>query len=86
MDNRWGDFRLPATDSIIGPEARRFLYREETEPGCAWQAPDLDEKDWNERSCSLVPVLETGSVAGGYRSGDLDAQLGALEEVNPSVP
>ncbi len=26
MDNRYGDFRLPATDKIIGPEARIFRH------------------------------------------------------------
>lgn len=27
MDNKWGDFRLPATRGLIGPEAREFAYR-----------------------------------------------------------
>ncbi len=28
MDNRWGDFRLPASPEFIGAEARRFQYGE----------------------------------------------------------
>ena len=24
LDNRWGDFRLPATEGLMGPEARRL--------------------------------------------------------------
>lgn len=27
MNNKWGDFRLPATDEMIGPEAREFTCR-----------------------------------------------------------
>ena len=27
MNNKWGDFRLPATDEMIGPEAREFSYK-----------------------------------------------------------
>lgn len=27
MNNKWGDFRLPATNEMIGPEAREFAYR-----------------------------------------------------------
>ena len=27
MDNKWGDFRLPATQELIGPEAREFQCR-----------------------------------------------------------
>ena len=87
MDNRWGDFRLPATEAVIGAEARRFLYREETEPGGAWQAPDLDEKDWNDRSCSFgTRFWKLGPLPESSNFETLDEQLGALEEVNPSVP
>ena len=27
MNNKWGDFRLPATNELIGPEARDFSYQ-----------------------------------------------------------
>lgn len=27
MNNKWGDFRLPAADECIGPEVRQFTYR-----------------------------------------------------------
>lgn len=27
MNNKWGDFRLPANDEMIGPEVREFSYR-----------------------------------------------------------
>lgn len=27
MNNKWGDFRLPATDELIGAEAREFTYQ-----------------------------------------------------------
>ena len=30
MDNRWGDFHWPATDALIGAEARQFRYADET--------------------------------------------------------
>jgi hypothetical protein len=28
LDNRWGDFHWPPTPALIGPEVRRFAYRE----------------------------------------------------------
>ena len=31
MNNKWGDFRLPASDEWIGPEAREFFYEFITE-------------------------------------------------------
>jgi len=86
MDNRWGDFRLPATEAVIGPEARRFLYREETEPGTAWQAPELDETGWTERTCSFgTRFWKLGPLPEGANSEDLDKQMGGLNEVDPSV-
>jgi len=87
MDNRWGDFRLPAAEAVIGPEARRFLYREETEPGPAWQSPELDETGWTERTCSFgTRFWKLGPLPEGINIEDLDKQLGALKEVDPSVP
>ncbi len=46
LDNRWGDFRLPVTTQMIGAEARRFVYAEETAANPGWEAPDLDDSAW----------------------------------------
>ncbi len=58
MDNRWGDFRYPASDEFIGPEARRFHYmendgREGTE--LRWHEPDIDDSDWETVTYSYGP-------------------------------
>jgi len=49
LDNRWGDFRYPPADEMIGPEARQFRCREEDgENGVAlgWHESDFDDGDW----------------------------------------
>ncbi len=50
MDNRWGDFRLPATERMIGAEARIFRYAEEKGSGDGlagnWEAAGYDDSDW----------------------------------------
>ncbi len=53
MDNKWGDFRLPASEELIGPEAREFQ--------CAF-VPEGDRPD------SLLHVLpgSAGSLHYGY--------------------
>lgn len=33
LDNRWGDFRLPVEEPVIGPEARIFRHHERTDVG-----------------------------------------------------
>lgn len=46
MDNRWGDFRWPAFEGFIGPEARKFHYCEETAAKPGWEKPEVDESKW----------------------------------------
>ena len=49
MDNRWGDFREPASDGHIGAEARQFRYREEEETAgetLGWHSRDFDDGAW----------------------------------------
>lgn len=58
MDNRWGDFRYPPSESIIGAEARRFRYQEETDvPGTelGWHGTHFADTDWEEVTYSYGP-------------------------------
>jgi alpha-L-rhamnosidase/Glycosyl hydrolases family 2, sugar binding domain len=58
MDNRWGDFRYPASSEVIGAEARTFRYREEgTVAGVdlGWHTTDLEDSDWPEVTYSYGP-------------------------------
>jgi hypothetical protein len=67
MNNRWGDFRYPASNEWIGPEAPRMKYRAEpagpTRP--AWEAQDVKDDDWSQVACTFGPywrVLEPVSA------------------------
>src|SRR5690606_31639344 len=58
MDNRWGDFRYPASDAVIGAEARTFRYAEEdgvegAERG--WHLADFRDTQWEEVTYSYGP-------------------------------
>ncbi|MBI5686604.1 MAG: hypothetical protein HZC54_16165 [Verrucomicrobia bacterium] len=46
MDNRYGDFRLPVTEKMIGPEARIFRHAIESGNAAAWRAADFDDSRW----------------------------------------
>lgn len=81
MDNRFGDFRLPADEALIGPEARRFRCR--AGDGGRWDAPDFDDAAWTTVTASFGPRL--------WKLGPLpaDAQLPALPgatRIDPSTP
>lgn len=57
-DNAWGEFRWPPSDERIGPEVRRFKYREETGASGldqGWHKPGFDEASWATTLYSFGP-------------------------------
>ena len=63
MDNRWGDFREPASDERIGAEARQCRYREEKTPGTAsgtaqgWHSRDYGRRQLARFHLYFRPLL-----------------------------
>lgn len=58
-DNRWGEFRWPPSDELIGPEIRSFRYALET-PGAGgeaagWQQSEFDDSQWSQAKYSIGP-------------------------------
>ena len=75
LDNRWGDFRLPATDRLIGPEARRFRYREEQDTAGTdldWHAAGFDDSYWQDYLYSEGPFAFS---LGPFRPGSEPAEI-----------
>ena len=66
LDNRHGDFNLPPTPGMIGPQTRRFRYRDDCGESDGWQDPDFDDGGWEETTFSFGPRLE---VAGPLPPG-----------------
>lgn len=48
MNNKWGDFRLPASDEMIGAEARSFRHQPDVDSDKRWMQPDFDDSHWKE--------------------------------------
>ena len=74
LDNRWGDFRLPAT-GLIGPEARRFRYREEQDTAgtdLGWHTAGFDDSHWQDYLYSEGPFAYS---LGPFRPGSEPAEL-----------
>lgn len=53
MDNRWGDFRMPAFNRKIGAEARHFYYSEMDTYG--QEKPDFDHSSWKKITYGYGP-------------------------------
>ncbi len=84
MDNRHGDFRLPATDKIIGPEARIFRHAVESGAATAWAKPDFDDSNWERATYDFGPQFwQLGPLSPDADYGALDAELAKLTRVNP---
>lgn len=75
MDNRWGDFRYPPSETYIGAEARRFRYRLERDADgveLGWHAVGLDDDDWEQVTYSYGPYWQhLGPFEAGSQPVDL---------------
>ncbi|MBI2929178.1 MAG: hypothetical protein HYY24_26235 [Verrucomicrobia bacterium] len=83
MDNRYGDFRLPATDKVIGPEARIFGHALESGNTATWRTPGFDDSRWGRVTCDFGPQFW---LLGPLPADAPDAELAKLTRVNPQEP
>ena len=87
LDNRWGDFRLPVTNRMIGPEARIFKYAQEDQAHPGWERPDLDDSPWPRVTYGFGPKFwKLGPLPSDVDLSQLEATLAGLQAVDPSVP
>ena len=87
MDNRWGDFRLPITETMIGAEARIFRYADEPATNPGWQAPDFDDSAWPRVTHGFGQKFwKLGPLPKDLDAAAADAALAKIQAVNPAVP
>ncbi len=86
MDNRFGDFRLPATNTLIGAEARHFRYADESAPNPGWEKPDFDDSQWPKVTNSFGPQFWKLGPLPEALPAEAEAALAALQAVDPSKP
>jgi hypothetical protein len=85
MNNQFGDFRLPVTESnqMIGVEARRFQWS----PDTVGMKPTSDDRVWMDQMHGFGPKFyQLGPIPESVDSSALDAALAKLIQVDPSVP
>jgi hypothetical protein len=89
MNNRWGDYRYPAADELIGPEAPRMKYR--SEPAAAtsrphWEAKDFNDDDWQHVTCTFGPYWQVlDAVPVSLDSAELRDKIVAAGVDRPST-
>ena len=87
LDNQWGDFRLPITNRIIGPEARIFKYAPEQEVNPNWQKPEHDDSTWQRVTYGFGQKFwKLGPLPDDIDNSELELRLATMKHVQPSTP
>ena len=87
MDNRWGDFRLPVTEKMIGAEARIYSYAEETSDPIGWELPDIDDSNWERVTYGFGQKFwKLGPLPTGSDLSVLEKELSATKQIDPTKP
>lgn len=84
LDNRFGDFHWPPTKMMIGAEARRLRYADETAANPGWQDPRFDDHAWRNVTCGFGPRF--WALGPLPNSADADAALSSITQVDPAKP
>lgn len=84
-DNRWGEFRWPPSEEVLGPEVRSFRYARETlERGlrAGWNQPEFDDAAWR------TTLYSTGAhwLVRRVAQNDHDAAKQTLEHLDSLAP
>ncbi len=58
MDNRWGDFQLPATEGLIGARIQKLWYMEDVSDAKNVLSPDVQTTGWRPITCTFGPCFK----------------------------
>lgn len=86
LDNRFGDFRWPPSEEILGPEARQFRFARECagETRADWAAADFDDSAWRQVTASYGQRMWClGPFPPGERLDELESVFASAQEINP---
>ena len=88
LDNRFGDFQLPASANRLGAEARSFRHAVETAASTnAWRQARFDDSAWEKTTSSFGPRFwRLGPIAPGADLPALAATLAQLTAIDPCQP
>jgi len=87
LDNKYGDYRLPAFDGKLGVEIWNMKFADETTPNTEFQNPDFNDSNWTTASVTYGPQFwKLGPVPVTADSAALEAKLSSLIQVDINQP
>jgi len=87
LDNKFGDYRLPAFDGKLGVEIWKMKFADETAPNTEFQNPDFNDHHWTTVSVSYGPQFwKLGPAPETADSAAIEAKLASLSQVDMNQP
>lgn len=86
LDNRYGDYRLPAFEGKLGVEVWKMKFAEEKTVDQG-QNPKLDDSQWTNATVGYGPQFwKLGPLPNTLDSAAVEAKLSSLHQIDPDEP
>ena len=83
LDNKYGDYRLPAFDGKLGVEVWKMKYADEKSIDAGWKDPGFDDSKWATVTVSYGPQFwRLGPILANGESRTLETKLSLLEQID----
>lgn len=87
LDNKYGDYRLPAFNDKIGVEVWEMKFSEENNRNIPWQQPDFDDSKWQAARISFGQQFwKLGPLPNDADYNGLEFSISKLRQINPDAP
>jgi hypothetical protein len=84
LDNKYGDYRLPAFDGKLGVEVWEMKFSPETDGNPGWQFPEYDDDNWQTAEVSYGQQFwKLGPLPDSRDYTALESKLAGLADINP---
>jgi len=80
LDNKWGDFRFPASE-VIGAEARSFKHQPAVSSPENWILPDFDDSEWPESVYGFGPQFVSEFKSADIPLKNVSQENGSSQEI-----
>jgi len=87
LDNKYGDYRLPAFDGKIGVEVLKMKFAPESNSSEIWKNFSFDDSNWQTADVSFGQKFwKLGPLPEKADYSALEAELASLSQINPEEP
>jgi hypothetical protein len=87
LDNKYGDYRLPAFDGKLGVEVWKMKFTPETDDNSNWKSPEFDDDNWQTAEVSFGQQFwKLGPLPDVQDYSFLESKLAGMTDIYPEEP